>query len=94
MDEPLKPAVIRLETQNAKLVKIDCGGETFITTEASLSRYPNTLLGDPEVKHLHPVITANIAPANLESCLECFSFFGSFCDKIGVNNEIAISRKT
>ncbi|XP_063676767.1 shaker-related potassium channel tsha2-like isoform X2 [Bolinopsis microptera] len=42
------PIEVRLDCKNAKLVKIDCGGEMFITTEQSLSRYPNTLLGDPD----------------------------------------------
>ena len=36
-------------TKNAKLVKINCAGEIFVTTELSLSRYPDTLLGDPAV---------------------------------------------
>ena len=36
-------------TKNAKLIKIDCAGEKFVTTEVSLSRYPDTLLGDPQV---------------------------------------------
>ena len=52
MEQPVRPAVVRLETHDATLVKIDCGGEKFITTEDSLGRYPNTLLGDPEVDTL------------------------------------------
>ncbi|XP_063691869.1 potassium voltage-gated channel subfamily A member 7-like isoform X2 [Bolinopsis microptera] len=48
MDPSERLAVVRVETQNAKLIRIDCGGEKFITTEDSLSRYPNTLLGDPK----------------------------------------------
>ena len=50
MDPSERLAVLRVETQNAKLIRIDCGGEKFITTEDSLSRYPNTLLGDPKVQ--------------------------------------------
>ena len=52
MEQPVRPAVVRLETHDATLVKIDCGGEKFITTEDSLGRYPNTLLGDPAVDTL------------------------------------------
>ncbi|KAL5271801.1 hypothetical protein ACHWQZ_G000111 [Mnemiopsis leidyi] len=46
-EQPIRPPVVRLETHSATLVKINCGGEKFITTEESLSRYPDTLLGDP-----------------------------------------------
>ena len=42
-------AAYKKETKNAKLVRINCAGERFVTTEQSLSHYPDTLLGDPKV---------------------------------------------